>query len=228
MTFLGTPARFWAADVPPASPHSLNDEFDDGVIDAAWNEWDEGSGLFASESNSHLLLQQNWFPTLRLAGYFKAVPGVNDYQIVAKVMHRNPVAGSGEIGIFLSESLQANPSTADLICLGLDLTSIRSMHRVDYVDAAPTVYATQSWGLPHAYLRLRWQFSTVSFDVSLDGQSWFTITDSQANPLTGNPVHFGVYNTNQFSPSTSRQQLVDWVRVVENNSVNTMYGGFTA
>jgi hypothetical protein len=109
-------------DMPPASPSSLDDEFDDGSVDAKWNTF-QGTGLTVSEANHMLKMVAVTNAGNKVQGIYQSLPA-GDFTVVTKVSLVAPVTANFlEAGLILYQDAASNPNTSDLISFGLAYTT---------------------------------------------------------------------------------------------------------
>jgi hypothetical protein len=195
-----TPLKtIWDPDAPPASASALDDEFDDGTLDAKWTELDFGSVLAVNESGTynHLILTSSPGAGNKAAGLAQTLPA-GDFTIVAKVGLRAISANAFEAGIALWQNLT---SGSDIKTLSAQMESdgfvdVRSVEYSDYLNPV----GIEDWSHeavvgPHAvYLRLRRNGSNYYQDWSLDGLHWNT-HGAATNP-SFTPGYCGVFANN--------------------------------
>jgi hypothetical protein len=170
----------WDVDAPPASPHADDDEFDDASLDGAWTEWDPGSRVTVSEGDRHLKLALAASAGNSWGGIVKARP-VGDFSVYTRLWLTWKKTVQSAYLALLQDAI-ANPSTSDFIGVGIWYDANNVYHLVTSNTAyngSPTQvtniqFATTTF-LFQTYLRLRVVSTTVYYDLSRDGLTWWNL-----------------------------------------------------
>lgn len=185
----------WYPDAPPASAHSCDDEMDGGSVDAKWTEWDPSDSVtFSMDTTRHMLkCVQTGNGGVRWAGLYQAVPA-SEFAIYAKVhpIYASPQTNGMGLGIFVSDDIATNPTTADFreIDLGMSTNSFGGIQTRTWTAYNGTASATFTKSLfPTPYLRIRCNGTTFLSESSPDGVTWFTIDNAT---LGFTPTHMGI------------------------------------
>lgn len=188
-------------DAPPASPNSLDDEFNDGdPTGTVWKEFDPPGILTFSEANSFLNLQRSSYG-IGVVGLYRDLPtGTTQYTLVTKIGVVGQRKSDVNAGIALFEN--AEDVNGDIRTFGIRYqnTAAASLGSVEVVHwNAYNSYNSSPFNPDHltapteAYFRIRRNGSMYFYDYSKDGLGWemlFTGT------LAFDPKHVGlVVNT---------------------------------
>lgn len=172
----------WMADMPPTTPGSLDDEFQDnsGGIPSGWTEVDHGTHQTVTEDISGLVLSQATHVGESVSGVYKAHPGA-DFTAWTKVS----VSGLGETNAFTAGIAiweNATAATGNILFFGLlsnatNQALIGTAHTqwdATGTDIGSADGLTVDAGCTFLYLRVRYTHSstTYSFDYSTDGLGW--------------------------------------------------------
>jgi hypothetical protein len=186
----------WYPDAPPSSPHSCDDEMNGSVVNAKWTELDPANQVtWSMDTTAHMLKAVGTDPgtgNTRLSGLYQAVPA-SEFTIYTRCsnIYSSTVAKALDVGIFVSEDLAANPTTADLRAASLfQFNTGRGVRNAAYAAYNGAVTVGTSYSDPQPYLRIRCNGTAYVSDVSFDGISWFLL---QAVTLGFTPAHFGVF-----------------------------------
>jgi hypothetical protein len=193
-----TPASnsVWSPDVQPLSAHGCDDEFTAASLDAKWSTWDPGSLLTATIDADYrsLKLAATGNGSIRYAGIHQPVPD-SEYAVYAKVGATGIAPGEFRIGIFVSDDVTANPSTADFRVLEVAVSATLVGWIVDsrtfaaYNGTPSTTDNISNSLYAPIYLRMRCNGTSFAGDFSQDGRSWWQISSRTLGFI---PTHFGL------------------------------------
>lgn len=198
----GTQSK-WAPWVPPASPHAMNDEFDDSSLSGSWTEWD-ASGLnllTVAEDSYGLKLTHTDHPTSgeNIAGIFRALGADDEYELVTHVALAIPFGNTTQAGIALLENPSGAPTTSDALCLmiratNVGMTNIAVYRFSDYKTFAFSTPGTVDQKSLSAYLCFQWKASTGKYSAyfSFDGVGWLRIVADTAHGMAAAPGYVGL------------------------------------
>ncbi len=216
----------WSPDSIPASPHSLDDEFNGTSLDGAWTEFDQNTLLTTAVEDSQLKMTRAHAAGTDITGIYKAVPAVSDYSIVAKVAVQHFGSGVYVAGLFLSEDLAAAPTTANWFLYGPSLgdAEVVTINRASYTSAGTPLNKQLLVQRLAMYLRIRVASGpVVDIDLSWDGIAWKEVAANVATGLSS-IVHYGFHFDNRMG--SDRLFLADFVRVTESSSFDQIIGGY--
>lgn len=177
----------WDSDAPPASPHTLNDEFDDASFDG-WSTWNVDGDLSASEGDQGLeLTHAGTGGNDHFCGIYKTLPGDSEWTAVVKLTMPSRYADFAIVQLGMAEDLTGNPTTART--LGIDWVRFegeRFEGGKGKCDAwlgniTPRIDGTHGGGMGPLYLKIRFDGSGYFFAVSRDGMSWTEAWRSVSN-----------------------------------------------
>jgi len=194
-------------DAPPESPNANDDEFNTGSLNTSvWSEWDVGGVMTPTVGTYGLKLSHSVTTLDSLAGIHRSVPA-GDWSITTKVS----LAGTGtnytQGGIFLSEDIVANPSTADIRFFGILYANnnefqVRVLRCSAYNSFTSNVFNLTTMGHAALYFRIRRISGTYFYDMSSDGLNWMQVysesapfTVARMGLCTNNPGSAGKLNT---------------------------------
>lgn len=208
----------WEPDAPPASGLlSSSDEFaGSGALDGKWSEWDPGGEMNTpqrGDEHAYFTVANYSSGNGHASGIYQPVPGVANWAFAAKLWLQS-THGTARIGLFVSENLDNNPSTANLHTGGaffsISAPTIAMGTLADYAAAFSTS-ASLSRVDRSVYIRGRITSTTnIAWDWCDDGVGWNQIT---SGAIGFTPAHFGVWCRNLTGADAFVR--VDWFRVVE-------------
>ena len=197
----------WSPLAPPAAPSAQDDEFTTGALDAKWGTWDPGT-VISSKScvDDHLVIESAGNGGVRWAGIYQAVPGT-EYAFYTRLSVDCLANEIVEAALFVAQDIVGSPTTADFLngeIYSAALPAIGWLSRRWDAYNGSASGATSSVGYPIAgvYLRGRVNGSTVSFDYSMDGVSWYVLNPSVA--FGSNPAYYGIAIMTQTNAITGR------------------------
>jgi len=180
----------WDARAVPTGLASGSDEFDDGSVDASWNDWDHGAYVTTTEESSptgpNRLRHTGTHAadtTLRLAGKYKAIPA-NEFQALAYCAVDGGAAGSSSLTHVcgLAVLQDGASSTGDLATAHISFSSPDTSAVENAARGVWTAYNAISSAISRdvpsqAYwLRIRHNVaasvSVIETDWSIDGVHW--------------------------------------------------------
>lgn len=209
---------FWDTDAPPISAGSIDDEFDDGSVDAAWLSYDFGSKLTSvTEDTLGMTFRATttntsepvWF------GRYKALPG-GDFTIYTKVHMNNITENGGLAGLALLEDAASATGNVEFFGLlaGVD-GFIVSRTYTQYNPTGNTQRTFHGWTPRTVYLRVRRTGTAYSFAHSIDGISWTDHPTSFTPSFT--PLHIGLVAGNTLAVTDWRVRF-EFFRYVNSNT----------
>ncbi len=190
--------RIWSPDMPPASPTTQNDEFNDGSLDVKWSEFDPNSVLTVSESSTYNLvsLTQATRAGSNITGIYQTIPA-GDFTIWARVSMLVQRRNYFLTGLALWE----NPADTSKSITTIGLTSNASatlfeiIHWTNHNTFNSAVLTINIDLQTHAYLRVRRASTSYFAAYSTDGISWWEF-GGDIGPLA-TPTKFGVFTDNE-------------------------------
>lgn len=223
---LGNRATFdtWVPDAPPLVASAYDDEFPGLALDAKWSTWDPATILSKAVKNGRVGLTSSGDSTVRWAGIYQAAPPASEYAFAAKV---SISCATNEIVVaapFVSESVSGSPTTADILSAEIfsstaGATGWISRRWSAYNGTASGASNTMSNRSIHSvYVMGRVTGTTVSFDYSDDGISWYVLQGSFA--FGSVPTHFGLGIMVQ-TAGVTRTVYYDFFRVMFGGGVST-------
>lgn len=174
----------WEDRIPPSSPHTKDDEFNDNSFDTGkWTEFDPANVLTVTEDSNGLNLAVGTAVMGRWCGVYQSMPSYPFQMIVGYTFVRHEGFGTYQFGIMLGADLAGAPTTSDLYTFtmtifvgGIDID--RTTH-TDYTAAGTSqgnVGSSGMYALLRPIMRLRgYSASSFYFDLSNDGRSWWPI-----------------------------------------------------
>lgn len=199
-------------DVPPATPHALNDEFDGTALDVKWTDPATTTRTNTiTVTNGALLLEPSDTGTGTVAsrgGYgIRQVAPTGSFSVWAKVVNYRSGggarAGDQRVGVFVADTVGG---TANI--LGMAAASGRYYN----ANGIAAYSETADWGAvdvldtygtwsgakpPFVYYRIRWvaASTTLYFDVSTDGYGWVQVT-SRGTQVQPTRVGLAIWGNN--------------------------------
>jgi hypothetical protein len=218
VTGSGSTVTVWIPDAPPLIASAYDDEFSGTTLDAKWSTWDVAGLLSKTVKGGRLGLTSSGDSTVRWAGIYQVTPPASEYAFAAKV---SISCATNEIVVaapFVSESLSGAPTTADILSAEVFSSTAGAVGWISrrwsaYNGTASGASNTMSNKRIHSvYIMGRVTGTTVSYDYSEDGISWYVLQPNFA--FTSVPVHFGLGVMVQTNTVT-RTVYFDWFRVLQ-------------
>lgn len=175
-------------DEPPNSPSSLDDEFNDEVIDGKWNWANQGSAL-ATEGDIQGKLAiipagDSWWRCL-----MQNVP-TGSWEALAKVHFGGDYLDDSFAGIVI---LPATDGNIEALAIGKDDTNSPSTIRAERWNSWTswgTLRKSINYGPSYAYLKIVWNGSNLTYYLSTDGVGFPKLLSSFTPSFT--PGRIGV------------------------------------
>ncbi len=224
----GSPQIFFP-DAPPETPHACDDEFTAGTIDAKWAEWDVGGlATFSIDTDRRMLKCVGTSDgTVRLAGLYQPVPA-SEFAFIAKIgsLFQNNGNAVFDVGVFVSQDIATNPSTADARTFGIiqypSIWGMRGLPWTSYNVVFPDVDLGFLTDL-RSYVRIRCNGTSLEWDTSPDGITW---RYQYGEALAWSPSHFGFSFSSAGVGSVSAVGYYDFMRVKSGGS-SSLYNSHT-
>lgn len=202
-------------DKHPASADSMDDEFEDGSVDAKWAWRNQGSAT-SSIGQGALQITAPAAAGADLKCRGQSVPGAGKWR--AKVSVR-AVANGNAGGLYFYRSTSGKLMTVEFISsAGTQVLAVEKWDSVTTNNSAPyftTIYNSISGlGFPWAYLELEYTGSDVVFRASFSGtqDSFATLlTEAAATYLGGAPTEIGIF-AQAGNASIDAVTSCDWFR----------------
>ncbi len=193
-------------DARPGSAGAADDEFDGSSINGAWTQLHVGSDTLIVEK-SHIDWQMALDSNSKMTALAKAIPG-GDWTIATHVYLWPPYNNYSCAGLILRES-----SSDKFINWGImqhsGLTLEYGRHATYQAWGTDTNYALLNSNVNEVFLRIRKISTTLYFDVSYDGKTWFNkFSESFTAYMT--PNQFGI-GTQSSSVGTT-EATFEWFR----------------
>lgn len=189
-------------DIVPASPHADDDEFPGTSLSGSWSWLNQGtSTITIADSYAKIEPQtSNW------RGIVKAVPS-GSWTITAKVSGAVGFVNDGYCGIWLHGGTDG---TGDVLSVGKDSTNpyvFRGEQISSYGFNGTRVNAI-TCGHNHAFLRIVWNGTQITYYVSSDGVGWNQFGNSFTPSYTPTKIGLAVRCS-----GTGNSAFFDWFRV---------------
>jgi len=194
----GDYSTLWNSKVPPSSPNSKDDEFDDESLATKWTEYDPTSILTVSEDSYGLKLVATDDPASQnaVAGIRQAVPSSDEFEIVSHISIAGTLNGSMCGGLFLAGDIATNPTTAPLMIVYLLLNTngqqsveiVNLSNRTTWSNTVQTIESRSD----SLYLAMQWKTSTGKAAVwySYSGVDWVRLTTANYSPGTVSTANY--------------------------------------
>jgi hypothetical protein len=189
LTATGT---LWEPRAKPASPHSMDDEFDDETFDTTkWTTFNPNGDLTIYEYGPGLIFFSA--NNSRIAGITQPVPVGTSWSVWTKVSTQGLQDGDTKAGIMLMEGTSSQKFfVASYYCGGETGWQVEDFP--NYNSGSSNTYYNETTGWPISgvpgWIRLRWVNGTVEIDFSGDGFSWMR-KDTRSCPFT--PTKVGLF-----------------------------------
>lgn len=194
----GITYTYWDPDAPPASPSSLDDEFDGAGLDAKWTLVNTPTSYSVNGTIPGALSVENVSLTNTLPCFMQSLP-VGDFCIVTKFAISNGAtsANSG-CGLILSDGLST--SSSNQATLFFQKYSSNSDYCASYTWTKFNTIGSNlgsRYQSATRYLRIRRSGTSYYWGASPDGKTW----EEWAYNPTFTPTHVGLMTyCNQSSP----------------------------
>jgi len=207
LTVAGLPV--WNPDLPPATPHALDDEFTDAALAAKWDTGNPGANFAAALDTTAQMLRTTSAGNggSRYGWVTQDISAYTEGAIYTKLALMSQNSGSfTEAALMLTEAAALStgtPTTARFYTCS---------HYISNTDVAAeagrwTNYTTQNSVFSSIsqgfgpYLRFRWNGVAVERDVSSNGIEWFRMGTSQNMVFT--PTRAGLAHNCTLNAFTS-------------------------
>lgn len=213
----------WDPDAPPASPHADDEEFSSaGGLPSGWAEWDVATNTTCTVADGALRIEKTNTGGVDWSGAYRAIPAGNDWTVSAKISRLTGTrtgSGAAGMGLMIAQDLATNPTTADLVVLGLTnsttLTGIVYRSGITGQTNAGTVSNAFEGDNNTIYVRARLHFTgavwQISPEFSTDGEHFALLGGTTAFSLGIVPVHVGFAFWNQ--TGITARLYAHWFRV---------------
>lgn len=184
----GGGSGLYEPDAPPSSPNAEDYEFDlaSGGVPTGWTEWDPGAKVTVTEGDFGVKQALAASSGDSLGGIYRAIPS-GDWSLTTKVAMA--AAGNLEAGIFLTEDIAANPTTADIETWAIRYDGggtftilIQRWTAYNALSSTQFSHSSRTHG-GSIYLRVRRISTNLFFDYSFDGLDWMQ-AHTMAEPFT--------------------------------------------
>jgi len=201
-------------DTPPSSPSVWDDEFSDGIIATAWEDYNLANGTKAEASDVQVLKIGAVGSGLSHQGLIKTCPTAN-FTITIKQVSNATLSASWRYGIIVAESKTGNAYV--LTSLAQNSSSFRTLWESMSSPTARTGYAIgEAMEFPYVYLRMQvyndagiWK---VNSSWSKNGYKYNLFNTARALGFT--PAYIGLV-VNSEGIGGINEGWFDWFRVTE-------------
>jgi len=212
----------WNSDALPAIPSAQDDHFEAGSLDVKWTEWDLGvANLTVSVEDTFLKFVHPTEAADAQRGVYQTLPA-GDFTIAAKVAPNASGAAPSETGHGLCLFEDATSATGDIVVLknqfrqsGWNFTHIYIQKYSDFDSLSIPYFNDEVHQDTTCYLRIRRSGTTLYFEHSSDGVSWYMLY-SVLQPFV--PAQMGIISANANSGLTATT-YVDIFRYIASNQI---------
>jgi hypothetical protein len=198
-------------DMPPSTPNSMDDEFDDTVMDSKWSWINQGTSawtennrygsidLLSGSDHTRLLVQEA--PT-------------GDFTATAKITVSGPKLNYYSFGICLYNSANGRRIVFGKCCRS-GYSGIQAVKFSSNTSYSSDAYLNGGWDSTFIYVRVRKTGTSYYLDMSADGDFWWQVFTEPISTFLSAISHVGVgYFRNNTSGVTYKGRC-DWFRVTE-------------
>ena len=198
-------------DAPLASPHTMDDEFTDTVMDEKWSWINQGTSAWTENGrygamdlvpggdHTRLLVQEA--PT-------------GDFAVSAKITLGGSKLNYYNFGICLYNSANGRRIIYGKCCRS-GYSGIQAVKFTSNTAYSSDAYLNGGWDSIFIYVRIRKEGTSYALDLSYDGDFWWQIYTESISTFLAAVSHVGVgYFRNNTNGSTYRGRC-DWFRVTE-------------
>ena len=198
-------------DEPPASPHAMDDEFSDTVMDSKWSWINQGTSAWTENGrygamdlvpggdHTRLLVQEA--PT-------------GDFAVSAKITLGGSKLNYYNFGICLYNGANGRRIIYGKCCRS-GYSGIQAVKFSSNTSYSSDAYLNGGWDSIFIYVRIRKEGTSYALDLSYDGDFWWQIYTESISTFLAAVSHVGVgYFRNNTNGSTYRGRC-DWFRVTE-------------
>lgn len=161
-----------APDAPPASPGSIDYEFEGSgsILPSGWSWFNQGTATYTEESGAGVINMPASPASNNFRGIYRAVPAGATWDVRVKLSHIFPSDSFSEVGVSLHDA-----ANSKLVTFEVRGTGALEVNRFTYTAFDIAVKTMGSIYLHPAYLRIRKNSSTsYDFLFSRDGRCWLT------------------------------------------------------
>jgi hypothetical protein len=204
----------YSPDTPPTAPSVWDDEFSDGIIATAWEDYNLSSGTKAEASDVQVLKIGAAGSGLSQQGLVKTCP-TGDFTITIKQVTHATLSASWRYGIIVTESKTGRAYV--LTSLAQNSVSFKVLWEAMSSPTIRTGYAIgANMGFPYVYLKMRVYNDSGTWKVT---SSWsdngykYNISD-MSRALGFTPAYIGLV-VNSEGVAGVNEGWFSWFRVVE-------------
>ncbi len=204
-------------DAPPASPGSLDDEFDAGSLDPSWSWLNQGSTTISFE-RSHAILYQATHAGESVSAIIKSAPGT-PWQVTAEVqveLHVSKFAtGYWKTGLILYDSVSGRLYSFGLASQAASVVKVDRFNNPTSFSANQFQSDTLGSAYPRGgkvYLRAEDDGSNIKFSMSFGGLRFSQLySEARTAFLTNGPDNVGLCINNN-GATVDLYVICDWFR----------------
>lgn len=198
-------------DAPPANPHSMDDEFDDTVMDAKWSWVNQGTATWTENGRYGAIDILPGSDHTRLL--VQAAPA-GDFTATAKVMLNGPRLNYFNIGICLYNSANSRRIIFGK-CSRDSYSGMQAIKFTSNTAYSSDAYLNGGWDSNFIYVRIRKVGSSYFLDMSIDGDFWWQVFTETISNFLSAISHVGIGYFRNNSNGLTYKGRCDWFRVTE-------------
>lgn len=199
------------ADIPPAVSHLMDDEFFDETMDAKWIWVNQGTSAWTENGRYGAIDLTSGSDHMRLL--VQTAP-VGDFTATAKVIILGPRLNYFNFGLCLYNSATGRRVVWGKCCRS-GYSGMQAIRFTSNTSYSSDPYLQGGWDSSFVYVRIRKAGTTLYFDMSIDGEFWWTSFSEAITAFLATVSHVGLgYFRNNTNGITYRGAC-EWFRVTE-------------
>ena len=198
-------------DMPPATPHAMDDEFSDTILDGKWSWINQGTSVWTENGRYGAIDILSGGDHIRLL--VQQVPA-GDFTATAKLTVLGPKVNYFNFGLCLYNSANGKRIVFGKCCRN-GYSGIQAVKFNSNTSFSSDAYLNGGWDSIFIYVRVRKFGSSYYLDMSADGDFWWPVFTETISTFLSAISHIGVgYHRNNTSGVTY-QGRCEWFRVTE-------------
>ncbi len=198
-------------DMPPATPHVMDDEFSDTILDGKWSWVNQGTSAWTENGKYGAIDILSGTDHIRLL--VQQAPA-GDFTVSAKLTVLGPKVNYFNFGLCLYNSANGKRIVFGKCCRN-GYSGIQAVKFTTNTTFSSDAYLNGGWDSIFIYVRVRKVGTSYYLDMSADGDFWWQVFTESISTFLSAISHIGVgYHRNNTSGVTY-QGRCEWFRVTE-------------